>query len=166
MYAAGMPARGVMRKYFFPHKTKPDQNFFINKILKPVMEKDIPRLYSKEKERTSSSILIRLPVTLLPRFTRTSKVKCISKKDWPSNSPDLSPMDFSGNGTFRKAMFARKPETIAGLQKIAREVWKEFPETICYNTMKTWPRRVQKMLRNNSFQIRKYEKNKFVCFRW
>ena len=130
-------------------------------------KKDIPRLYPGEEKNVilhfDSASSHTTPAVYA--YLKKKKVKYISKEDWPSNSLDLSPMDFSGNGTFKKAMFTRKPETIAGLQKIAREVWKEFPETICYNTMKAWPGRVQKMLQNNGFQIENM-KNDLVCFWW
>ena len=160
MYAAGMCVRGVTRMYFVPDKTKVNQNFFINKILQPIVEKDIPRLYPGEEKNVILHFDLASSHTTLAvyAYLKKKKVKYISKEDWPSNSPDLSPMDFSGNGTFKKAMFTRKPETIAGLQKIAREVWKEFPETTCYNTMKAWPGRVQKMLQNNGFQIENMKK--------
>jgi AraC-like DNA-binding protein len=51
IFAAGVSSRGVTGLYFVPPTSKVDHLFFINKILKPIMEKDIPRLYSGEERK-------------------------------------------------------------------------------------------------------------------
>jgi hypothetical protein len=48
MYAAGVCAKGVTDMYFVPPTTKVNHWFFINSILKLIVEKDIPRLYPGE----------------------------------------------------------------------------------------------------------------------
>lgn len=51
MFAAGVCARVVTGIYFFPPKSNVDHEFFIHNILKPIVEKYIPRLYAGEESR-------------------------------------------------------------------------------------------------------------------
>jgi hypothetical protein len=48
MYAAGVSAKDLTDLYFFSPTTKVDSWFFINSILKPIVENYIPRLYPGE----------------------------------------------------------------------------------------------------------------------
>jgi hypothetical protein len=45
MFAAGICANGKTRIYFVPPTTKLDRWFFIDKILRLIVKKDIPGLY-------------------------------------------------------------------------------------------------------------------------
>jgi hypothetical protein len=49
MYTAGVYAKCVTDMYFVPPATKVDCWFFINSILKQIVEKDIPLLYPGEE---------------------------------------------------------------------------------------------------------------------
>jgi AraC-like DNA-binding protein len=51
MFAAGVSSRGVTGLYFVPRTKKVDHFFFINKILEPIVQKDIPRLYPGEERK-------------------------------------------------------------------------------------------------------------------
>lgn len=72
----------------------------MNKILKPIVEKDLPRLYSGEEKKVilhfDSAPSHTTPAVY--KWLDTRKVKYIRKEDWMSNSPDLSSMDYGPNG--------------------------------------------------------------------
>jgi len=51
MFAAGISARGKTGMYYVPPKVKVDRWFFIDHILTPIWEKDIPRLYPGEEHK-------------------------------------------------------------------------------------------------------------------
>jgi hypothetical protein len=75
-----------------------------------------------------------------------------------SNSPDLSPMDYGQNVIFKELMFWKKPKDLVGLKRSARQVWKNFPLSTCYNVMKSWRGRVELMLKNQGSQIENLKK--------
>lgn len=160
MYAAGVSARGVTGIYFVPPTTKVNQKFFINKILKPIVERDIPRLYPGEEHKVilhfDSASSHTTPAVY--QWLKDRKVKFIGKEDWLSNSPDMSPMDYGANGIFKKMMFATKPKDLFGLERCARRVWKEFPLATSHSIMKGWIQRVEKMLKNSGHQIENMNK--------
>jgi len=47
----GLSSKEIIRLYFVVPTSKVDQLFFFNKILKPIVEKNIPRLYLGEKQK-------------------------------------------------------------------------------------------------------------------
>ena len=75
-----------------------------------------------------------------------------------ANSPDLSPMDFDSNGIFKKSIFKKKSKGIPVLQRAARQVWKEFPLSVCRYVTKSWKGRVIHMLDAKGFQIENAKK--------
>jgi hypothetical protein len=50
-------------------------------------------------------------------------------------------------------MGGKKPTTLDGLMRSARQVWKELSLETCYNTMAAGSDRVNMMLHNQGFQI-------------
>ncbi|OQV24132.1 hypothetical protein BV898_02083 [Hypsibius exemplaris] len=110
--------------------------------------KNVPRLYPGEEHKVilhfDSASSHTKPAVY--SYFKSKKVKYIGKEDWMANSPDHSPMDFGPNGIFKKLMFKKKPKGIPGLQRAARQVWKEFPLNVCRNVMKSWRGRVIQML--------------------
>jgi hypothetical protein len=160
MFAAGVCARGVTGIYFVPPTCKVDRWFFIEHILKPVVEIDIPRLYPKNRKKVilhfDSAGSHTTPEVYA--WLDERKVKYIRKEEWLSNSPDLSPMDYGPNGIFKRMMFEKKTKTLAGLMKVAKKVWAAFPLATCYNTMAAWGERVNLMLENMGLQIEHLKK--------
>ncbi|OQV14322.1 hypothetical protein BV898_11442 [Hypsibius exemplaris] len=160
MCAAGVSYRGPTSIYFVPPTSKVDSAFFLNNIVKPIVEKDIPRLYPGEEHKVilhfDSASSHTTPAVY--SYLKSKKVKYIGKEDWMANSPDLSPMDFGPNGIFKKSMFKKKPKGIPGLQRAARQVWKEFPLSVCRNVMKSWKGRVIQMVDAKGFQIENSKK--------
>lgn len=55
-------------------------------------------------------------------------------------------------------MFSKKHKTVRGLERSARQVWKDFPLLTCKNVMKSWSGRVKMMLENQGFQIENLRK--------
>jgi transposase len=155
MYAAGVSARGVTGMYFVPSNVKVNRWVFIEEFLKPIVENDIPRLYPGEEHKVvihfDSAGSHTTPEVY--QWLDERKVKYIKREEWLSNSPDLSPMDYGPNGIFKGIMGGRKPTTLDGLMRTARQVWKEFPLETCYNTTAAWSDRVNLMLLNQGFQI-------------
>jgi hypothetical protein len=160
MFAAGVSSKGVTGIYFVPPTSKVDHVFFINEILKPIVEKDIPRLYPGEEQKVilhfDSATSHTTPEVY--EYLDHHNVKYIRKEEWLSNSPDLSPMDYGPNGIFKELMFWKKPKDLNGLKRNARQVWKKFLLSTCYNVMKSWRGRVELMLKNQGSQIENLKK--------
>jgi hypothetical protein len=145
--------------YFVPPTTKVDRWFFINSILKLIVEKDIRRLYPGEEHKVVLHFDSAGSHTTPEVYSWLDErnVKYIRKEEWLSNSSDLSHMEFGPNGIFKQILFGKKATGLDGLKQVARQVWADLPLATCVNTMKSWPGRVKKMI-ESGLSDRKFEK--------
>jgi hypothetical protein len=100
--AAGVCAKSLTDLYCVPPTTKVDRWFFINSILKPIVEKDIPGLYPGEEYKAVLHFDSAGSHTTPEAYSWLDEryVKYTRREEWLSNSPDLSPMDFGPNRIF------------------------------------------------------------------
>ena len=103
MCAAGISFRGPTAMYVIPAGAKINADLYLKKVLKPVIEKDIPRLYGEEKHKVvfhhDNAPAHQAKKT--QEWLRQSGVKFVPKEHWLGNSPDLAPMDYAANGIFK-----------------------------------------------------------------
>jgi hypothetical protein len=94
---------GNLYELMVPSKVKMDHELFIDLVWKPLVEKDIPRLYRGE-ERKAILYMDSAGAHIHENFIHwliDSKIKFIPTEERMSNSPDLSPMDYAVNSIFR-----------------------------------------------------------------
>jgi len=135
----GLSSKEITGLYFVLPTSKVDQLFFINKILKPIVERNIPRLYPGEKQKVIPHFE---PATIhttpaMYEYLDDQNETYIWKEGWLSNSPDLSSIDYGPNGIFNDLMFWKKPKDFSGLQSSAGLMWKNFPLFSYYDFMKS-----------------------------
>jgi hypothetical protein len=155
MFAAGICSRGKTGIYFVPPHCKVDRWFFIDYILKPIVEKDIPRLFPGEEHRVVLHFDSAPAHVAFDTYNWLVErgVNFIDKEDWMGNSPDMSPMDFGVNGILKQIMFRKKATTLPVLQRHLRKVWSEFSDSTCYKVMEAWVPRVKMLIDNQGLQI-------------
>jgi hypothetical protein len=116
MFATGVPSRDVTGLYFVPKTSKLDRLFFIDKILKAFVGKDIPRLYQGDARKIifdfNSATLHTTPAVY--QYLDNHNMNYIRKEEWMTNSPDQSPMHYGPNGIFEDSMFWKKPRHSSG----------------------------------------------------
>ena len=99
--------RGSTGIYFVLSEAKVNSHFYVDKVLRPILQKDIPRLYGKLAKKVTLHHDPAPPHTSF--FTYNSIVEMafnfITKEEWSANSPDISPMDFSLNGILKQSLF-------------------------------------------------------------
>ena len=54
MYAAGFTWRGQTRFYHIPENSKMNAEVFIHQVLRPMMLKDVPKLYGKDAKKVKA----------------------------------------------------------------------------------------------------------------
>ena len=152
MYVGGICHRGQTELYYVPEKRKVNADFFIHHILTPIVEKDIPRLYCSEK------VKVVLHFDSAPRHVANKtyewlnwrRIKFIPKEDWPSNSSDLSPMDY---GIFKNLVWKWKATDLTTLKRAMTRVWNQLDIGIIRKTLDSWLKRVDLMISKNGLQI-------------
>ena len=129
MFAAGFSWKGQTRFYHVPEKTKMNGDFFVNEVLTRIVFEDIPRLYGRDAKK----VVIHMDSASSHTCKRTTdwlkenKVKYISNLQWLPNSPEVSPMDFFGNGYLKSRLQKRRYTTVEGMLAAAKEEWSEVP---------------------------------------
>jgi hypothetical protein len=133
MFVAGISALGTTAIRFVPPRTKVNSDFYVKRVLQPLFEKDIPRLYGKDAKSVAlhhdSAPAHKALGTV--RFLEDNNYRFIPAADWPSNSPDLSPMDYSINGIFKRRLWKHKTHTLAGLKRAMRQEWSKIDVDLC-----------------------------------
>ena len=155
MFVAGISARGPTAIRFVPPSTKVNADFYVHRVLQPLFQKDIKRLYGKSAKRVKlhhdSAPTHRALATV--RFMQENKYEFIPASDWPANSPDLSPMDYSINGIFKQRLWKRKAKDLQGLVRAMKQEWSLISKKLCVETLESWSTRAQRVLDNSGYQI-------------
>ena len=69
------------------------------------------------------------------------------------NSPDMALMDFYVNGYFKQQLFDRHPTALAGLKRVAVEVWEGLDQGVIQRGFQSWVGRVQMMVDNYGHHV-------------
>ncbi|XP_055357431.1 uncharacterized protein LOC129602440 [Paramacrobiotus metropolitanus] len=91
MLAMGISWRGQTAMYVVPPETKVDHKVFIDLVLKPMIRKDVPRLYGSDAKKvvlhmdSAPSHVAKETV----QWLKAEKVKYIPKEEWLANSQML-----------------------------------------------------------------------------
>ena len=155
MVAIGISWEGVSAAYIVPEQAKVSQDYFIEYILRPMVENDIPRLYGNR----AKDVVLHMDST--PAHTgkktiawlKAHNVKWIPKEDWPANSSDMAPLDYGVNGILKKLIGGRRATTIAGLKAAIKEEWGKFTVVSCRKVISSWKSRVMLMLERKGSHV-------------
>lgn len=135
---------GRSNLHFVKPKVKIDSDYYINNILKPFFEKDLP---SKVQESQLKKLVFHQDSAPSHRAKKTlkwfadKKISFIHPIKWLANSPDAAPLDYC----IWRQLFLRKrnPTTLIALKKCLNSEWSKFPQEIINNALKGWPRRLR-----------------------
>ena len=137
MMAAEFCWRGKTKLYIIPAKAKVNADYFIQYILAPMFDEDIPKLYGKEAGK------VQLHMDSAPSHTanktvewlKSRGIKFITKEQWLPNSPELSPMDYFANGYLKNMLKKRKYRTGRGMIDAAKEEWLKISLEMCQKAL-------------------------------
>ena len=155
MVVIGICWRGKTKAYIVPEKAKVNADYFIKHILKPIVEKDIPRLYGE----LSGKVKIHMDSAPGHVSKKTYKwlddrdVKHISKDIWMANSPDLSPMDYGINGHFKEILKGKEAKDLKQLERVVKLAWSKYDLATIRKVLLDWPVRVSLMINSAGYQI-------------
>ncbi len=66
-------------------------------------------------------------------------------KEWPSQSPDLNPIENIWR-ELKVRVAQRQPQNITALEEICMEEWAKIPATVCENLAKTYRKRLTSVI--------------------
>ncbi|KAK3529988.1 hypothetical protein QTP86_009364 [Hemibagrus guttatus] len=94
-----------------------------------------------------------------PKHTARTTKEWLRKKhfkvlEWPSQSPDLSPIENLWR-ELKIRVAQRQPQNITALEEICMEEWANLPATVCKNLVVTYRKRLTSVIANKGY-ITKY----------
>ena len=76
----------------------------------------------------------------------------ISVLEWPSQSPDLNPIENLWRDLKIRVM-ARKPTNLTQLESFAKEEWAKIPQETCSTLVDTYKDRLEAVIKNKGYAI-------------
>jgi hypothetical protein len=153
MVWAGISFEGKTQIRFVRPGAKINSEYYIEEILKPFINEDIPKLYPNKNAIFHQDSAPSHVSNLTLNFLRSTPIHFIPPEDWPPNSPDIAPMDYSIWGFMKHKLQKKKVTTLIGLKKAIIDIWNNIPERLVKNTLKSWKKRVTLLIKNKGKQI-------------
>ncbi|KFM66675.1 hypothetical protein X975_06438, partial [Stegodyphus mimosarum] len=132
--------------------------FFLNEIpsLYPQCHPSVRLHRDKASSRTSKST-----VNFLKEMKQKTSIEAIPFTDIPTQSPDVSPMDFCAFERLKTALSERCPKALTGLWKAVREEWDKIPFLTLHKALLSWKLRYRKIVQNKGSQIEHLKRKNF-----
>ncbi|UYV67875.1 K02A2.6-like [Cordylochernes scorpioides] len=163
MVVGVMTGRGVLPLIKVPSKVKVKSEFYIECVLKPVIEQ-LKDLYPGEMDKVflhhdkASSHTSNKTQQFLQEMKDTLGINFIRNSDIPVKSPDASPLDFYRFGMLKQRLFNRRPKTEAGLWKAAQEEWSNVSLSKVKEVFAAWKVRCREIAKKKGKHIEHMKK--------
>jgi len=124
-----MTGRGVIPLNKFPGNVKINSDYYIDEVLKPLLEEKVAELCPGETDKVfvhhdaASSHTSRKTTQYAADLKFKLGMTTIPKTQMPVKSPDTSPMDFFGLGLLKQKLHLRRASTFEGVWNDLQRVW-------------------------------------------
>ena len=140
--------RGTVPLLKVPSEVKINAQYYIEKVLKPLFNEYLPRLYPNDMDKVffhhdkASSHTANLTTSYLEQLRSEIGISYLYKKDIPVKAPDASPLDFFGFGYLKQELLKRRARTLIGVWKLCQRVWSKVDLKMIENVYCSWKRRL------------------------
>lgn len=149
MVVGAMSGRGVVPLFEVPKKVKVNAEWYITKVLRPLVDKHLPRLYGSDLHKVvihhdkASSHTSHKTAIFAAEVKRSKGITIIPNAEIPAKSPDISPMDFFAFGYLKQRLKRRKAKTWKGVWKVLKEEWCKVTLEMTSKVYRAWKRRLR-----------------------
>lgn len=164
MVVGAMSGRGPLPLIRVPHNVKICAKYYIEEVLRPLLEKEIPKLYGEDTSKVfvhhdaASSHTANITTQYAVELKQKLGITIIPKQEIPVKSPDASPMDFYGFGMLKQALFKRRATTLNGLCKVLDDEWSKVTPEMCLKVFESWKRRLRAISENHGEHVENTQK--------
>jgi hypothetical protein len=154
-----MTGRGTLPLIKVPSTTKVNSEYYVKHVLEPLMRIYLPQLYGNELNKVfihhdaCTSHTSRYTMEYIEKYEEEFGVRFIRKREIPVKSCDASPMDFFGFGYLKQKLKRRRPTTLDGLVKVAKEVWIDLQVDTIKRVYDDWQFRLKLINQRNGEHI-------------
>lgn len=164
MVVGAMTGRGVIPLFRVPNNVKVSGEYYVEKVLKPLIEVHLPPLYGDEMSKVvihhdqASSHMSKVTTAYAQVIKGQLGVTILAKSDIPVKSPDASPLDFFGFGHLKQRLGRRRARSLGGVWKILQEEWNLVTPIKCRNIYAEWKRRLRLIHKMHGLHIEHTQK--------
>jgi HTH domain len=159
MVVGAISGRGVLPLFKCPEKVKINAKFYIDCVLKPLLEIHVPKLYGKKTNQVivhhdaASSHTAKLTQQYAKDLKARLGITIVQNHEIPVKSPDVAPMDFFGFGYLKRKLFLRRPQTFDGLWNVLKQEWNKVDLATVKRVYKSWNERCRLVLQEKGSHI-------------
>jgi len=136
-----------------PPNTKINSEYYVQHVLRPLIEKELPKLYPNEMHKLlidhdkAPSHTSNYTFNFLNEMKKKHGISFQNKDNIVVKGPDCSPLDFFGFGWLKYKVKERRVTTFKGFCKIIRDIWSELRVETCLNVYESWKKHVFRFIR-------------------
>ena len=153
MVWVAMSANGLSRPLFIDSNVKINHQVYIDKVLKPFIRVDLPKLYPDGDYVFQQDSAHSHRSNKVAQFLKEKKIKYLPPQEWMANSPDAAPCDYFLWGYLKNRLSRQRITDVHKLKLAIRREIKSVPIEFIQNAMKSWPSRCRKIYESNGANI-------------
>jgi hypothetical protein len=149
MVVGALSGRGPLPLIRVPPNVKINSDYYIQHVLKPLLETEVPKLYPGETDKVfvhhdaAPSHTSHKTTRYGEELQQKLGISLIHKSMIPVKSPDTSPMDFYGFGLLKQRLQRRRATTLDGVWKILKQEWCSITLEEVTKVYNSWKRRLR-----------------------
>lgn len=149
MAVAVLTGRGAGPIFFVPPKVKISASFYVDFVLKPLIEKYLPEIYPEGlvnvwvHHDAASSHTCAATQNYIEQVSHKTGIRFIKNDQIPVKSPDCSPLDFFGFGYLKGKLAKRRISSLDGLKRAAKEEWRSISDDTVTKVFYAWRHRLK-----------------------
>ena len=143
MVWAGINADGRTPPVFIDSGVKIYQAIYERDILVPMRDSYGPSMFSEGgyifQQDSAPAHLAKTPQD----FCKHNFSQFITEKEWPSNSPDLNPLDYCVWSVLKSKVSSKQYKNVGFLKAALKEAWNELPQETLRAAVSAFPKRLR-----------------------
>ena len=156
MVWGGVSSKGKTTLRFVAPGTKVNSNYYITKVLKPFLARDVPHLFPKKHRikwyfHQDSAPSHTSKVTI--QFLNEKQINYIKPEEWMPSSPDAARMDYSIWGYLKQRLNRTNTKSLAELKKNLIE-WRKMSQTYVDKVLASWSKRVLMIYNDRGYHVK------------
>ena len=158
MALAGVRCHSKTEIWVIPKGVKVNLQFYIDKVLKPFIKHDAPRLFPGDQikdmlfhQDSASSYMSKQTLA----YIRKQNMNFVTPQEWMPKSADAALMDFAIWGILKRRLQKRKIYTLAGLKRALRDKWRKLEQHVIYKKLESWPKQCSPIYSLHGSQIKR-----------
>jgi cyclopropane fatty-acyl-phospholipid synthase-like methyltransferase len=140
MVWAGKSSSGVTQLSFFELGAKKNSDYYIKKILKPFLRKNVKILYPNGDYIVHQDSAPSHSSKKAVKYLQDNKVTYITPEQWMPNSPDAAPCDYFLWRYLKNRLKHHEVKSINRLKNALQAEFKKISQEMINRALKSWPK--------------------------